>query len=423
MKLSTFGERFTARDIGILRLMEDLGDALTGDNDILMLGGGNPAHIPAVQARIRAEMEHVLATPNAFERMIGNYDGARGETEFIAALAALLKRRFGWPISPANIALTNGSQSAFFFLFNALAGRCSDGSHRKILLPLTPEYIGYTDIGLADDFFVAARPEITLLDDHMFKYHVDFNALRIGDDIGAICVSRPTNPTGNVLTQGELEKLSALARAHGIPLIIDNAYGTPFPNIIFVDAAPLWDEHIIVCMSLSKFGLPTTRTGIVIANERISAGIGAMNAIMCLAPGKFGATLARRLVQSDEIIALSNDIIRPFYQRKAEAAVAQVCAELAGTEFAVHKPEGALFLWLWFRNLPITCAELYERLKRRGVLVVPGQYFFPGLRDGWQHQHECIRVTYAQDDETVRRGLSILADEVKRVYADASTSR
>jgi ABC-type lipoprotein export system ATPase subunit len=31
---------------------------------------------------------------------------------------------------------------------------------------------------------------------------------------------------------------------------------------------------------------------------------------------------------------------------------------------------------LWFRNLPITTKELYERLKKRGVLVVPGEYFF-----------------------------------------------
>jgi len=38
----------------------------------------------------------------------------------------------------------------------------------------------------------------------LFKYHVDFSQLQPGDDIGALCVSRPTNPTGNVLTEDEI---------------------------------------------------------------------------------------------------------------------------------------------------------------------------------------------------------------------------
>ena len=44
-----------------------------------------------------------------------------------------------------------------------------------------------------------------------------------------ICVSRPTNPTGNVITDEELMKLDLLAQQRDIPLVIDNAYGVPFP--------------------------------------------------------------------------------------------------------------------------------------------------------------------------------------------------
>jgi len=73
-------------------------------------------------------------------------------------------------------------------------------------------------------------------------------------------------------------------------------------------------------------------------------------------------------------------------------------------------------LWLWFPNLSITVGELYERLKQRGVLVVPGHYFFPGLEGPWQHKNECIRMSYAQDEKTVAAGIKIIADEVKQVY-------
>ncbi|MDW8269885.1 MAG: valine--pyruvate transaminase, partial [Anaerolineae bacterium] len=84
----------------------------------------------------------------------------------------------------------------------------------------------------------------------------------------------------------------------------------------------------------------------------------------------------------------------------------------------IHKPEGAFFLWLWFPELPITAAELYERLKRRRVIVVPGHYFFPGLQEEWRHKHECLRVSYAQDDSTVAAGIHIIAEEVRRAYAE-----
>ncbi len=415
MEFSNFGERFRGR-IGIGELMDDLGRALDGDRPMLMLGGGNPSHIPAVQALFRKRMEEILAQPGEFERTIGDYDTPQGCRRFIEALAQLFRKEFGWDIGPQNIALTNGSQNSFFFLFNLFAGRHAGRRRKRILLPLTPEYIGYADVGLEGDIFRAVRPEIVRLDESVFKYRVDFRHVSIGADIGAVCVSRPTNPTGNVLADEEIDELRRRTARAGVPLILDNAYGTPFPNIIYEDVRPVWDPNTIVCMSLSKFGLPALRTGIVVAAPEIIRVISRMTAVMSLAPVSLGAALALELARSGEIVRVSREIIRPFYERKARRALAQLKAEMAGLPFAVHKPEGALFLWLWFEGLPIRCEELYERLKARGVLVVPGHYFFPGGRDDWPHCHECIRVTYAQDDAVVERGLAIIADEVRKVW-------
>ncbi|HCE46367.1 MAG TPA: valine--pyruvate transaminase [Lentisphaeria bacterium] len=426
MKLSAFGRKFT-RNSGILRLMDDLGSAISaGSGKMLMLGGGNPAHIPEVQKYFRTRMESILANGKEFEQTIGDYDGPQGENGFIEVLAELLRKEYGWKIGPENIALTNGSQTAFFFLFNMFAGKGSYGGsriRRKILFPLAPEYIGYADMGLSDDFFAARKPGIEMLGSQIFKYHVDFSNLKVSGEIGAICVSRPTNPTGNVLTDDEIMNLSDIAGSHDIPLIIDNAYGTPFPNIIFTDAKPIWNENIVMCMSLSKLGLPGLRTGIVIANRKIISSISAMNAIFSLAPGGFGVSLAYDIVASGKIISISRDIIRPFYQAKAETAVSHIQREFKDCGCCIHKPEGALFLWLWFKGLPISSMELYERLKKRGVLIVPGNYFFPGMDGSWKHRNECIRLTYAQDDGVVRKGISIMADEVRKIRRTGNKSR
>jgi valine--pyruvate aminotransferase len=413
MKFSEFGHKF-ARECGILQLMDDLGNAVAGNADVIMLGGGNPSRIPAVEACLRDRMEAIMRQPGEFERLVGNYSSPQGDAVFRSAVADLLNRSLGWSVTEANIALTNGSQTAFFYLFNMFGGLHGDGSRKKILLPLTPEYIGYTDAGIEDELFISYRPEIEHLDDRLFKYRIDFGALRVTPEIGAICVSRPTNPTGNVLTDEEISNLHQLAIQNDIPLIIDNAYGPPFPGILYTEVRPVWDQHIVVCLSLSKLGLPGARTGIVVAREDIIAAISGANAILSLAPGNFGAFMALNLMQSGDILRVSRDIIRPHYHEKAKRAITYLREEMGDVEYYVHDPEGAFFLWLWFKDLQITSQELYERLKRRGVLIVPGHYFFPGLSDDWRHRFECIRMNYAQDDLVVRQGIGIIAEEVRQ---------
>ena len=412
MQFSNFAKRFTDHS-GISRLMEDLGDAMAGDQEVLMLGGGNPAHIPEVLAFFQDRMQRIADNPTEFARVIGNYDPPKGDKQFIAALARLIQQQYGWDVGPENIVLTAGSQAGFFILFNTLAGEFENGLRKHILLPMAPEYIGYAEVGLMDDLLIAKKPEIETFDDHTFKYHLALDDLDIDQNVGAICVSRPSNPTGNVLTDVEMEGLSSLAEAHDVPLIIDNAYGMPFPNIIFTEAKINWNRNTILCMSLSKLGLPGMRTGIVIANEQIVDAIGKFNGIMNLAMGSFGPALAYDLVNSGEIIRLSNTIIQPYYRQKAERAMALLKNELEGVDFYIHKAEGALFLWLWLPGLAISSEELYQRLKQRGVLVLSGHYFFPGLKEDWQHKHECLRITYSMNDDVVSAGIKLIAKEVK----------
>lgn len=413
MIFSVFGEKFT-RHAGITQLMDDLNEGLRTPG-ALMLGGGNPAQIPAIQDYFK-ELSAELLERGELTDALCNYDGPQGKNAFIRVLAKMLSEQLGWPVSEKNIALTNGSQSAFFYLFNLFAGRMADGSLRKVLFPLAPEYIGYADAGLDDELFVSCRPTIELLPEGQFKYRVDFDRLMVGDDIGLICVSRPTNPTGNVLTDEELTRLDALAHEKGVPLLIDNAYGVPFPGIIFSEATPLWNDNVIVCMSLSKLGLPGVRCGIVIANERVIQAISNLNGIISLSPGSVGPALVKEMIQRNDLLRLSETIIRPFYRQRVQQTVEIIRRYLPVERCLIHKPEGAIFLWLWFKDLPITCNELYRRLKQRGVLMVPGHYFFPGLAEEWPHTQQCMRMNYVPDPESIERGVAILAEEVDKAH-------
>ncbi|HYF34705.1 MAG TPA: valine--pyruvate transaminase [Prosthecobacter sp.] len=413
---SDIGNRL-AGPTGIQELMDDCGEALTLYPDMRMLGGGQPAAIPEVQTIWRERLRSLMEDPATIDRTLLNYDPPGGNPVFRERFAAFLNRECGWPVTRDHIAVLPSSQSAFFLLFNLLAGDTPAGK-RRILFPLLPEYIGYANQALTDGMFTACLPHIESRGDHEFKYRVDFDRLRITPDIAALCVSCPTNPTGNVITEDEFTRLSEMARKANIPLIIDNAYGHPFPGVLYGDFRPRWQPGMIFSVSLSKVGLPGVRTAMIVADPPIVKALSNMNAVVSLANGNVGQALLSGLLGDQTLLQLGRDVIRPFYRERSDFAKSVLGAALGDrVPWALHAQEGAFFLWLWLKDLPIPAFELYRRLKARKVLVIPGHYFSFGLDQPWQHPHECLRLTFSQPQAVVQQGLEIIADEVAKVYA------
>ena len=222
MKFSDFGEHFHGYS-GITHLMDDLSEGLA-QPDTVMLGGGNPAAIPEVMAVFDAVIAK-LQQSGRLGQVLANYDGPQGNSLFIENLAEFFRQQYGWPINSRNIALTHGSQSSFFILFNSFAGKAGKGQ-KQVLVPLVPEYIGYCDVGIQPDLIRSQEARIEHLDDGFFKYQVDFDHLQVDDSVGMICVSRPTNPSGNVLTDAEIQQLDRIAGEHDIPLMIERRFRT-----------------------------------------------------------------------------------------------------------------------------------------------------------------------------------------------------
>jgi len=412
MNLSDFGKRFSGYS-GITHLMDDLAEGLAQPG-VVMLGGGNPAEIPGVMSVFEDVIEK-LHKSGKLVASLANYDAPQGKTVFLETLAEFFQHQYGWQISSKNIALTHGSQSAFFILFNSLAGK-SASMRKRVLIPLVPEYIGYCDVGIEDDLITSQEARISLLEDGFFKYQVDFENLQVDESVGLVCVSRPTNPSGNVLTDDECRQLDQITSRHGVPLLIDSAYGTPFPNIIFSKVNPFWNENCIVCMSLSKLGLPGARTGIVIANEDVIRHFSNMTAITSLAPAGIGAEIGNQLIADNALLPLCHDLIQPFYKRRCELALGLLRAAIGDSRLHIHKPEGSMFLWLWFEGLSIGTSELYRRLKKKGLLIVPGKYFFPGQLKASDHAESCVRMNYVQSEQELARGIEILAQELKACW-------
>lgn len=423
LEFSDFGKKLSGES-GILQLMDDLGKPLPKGIPSYQLGGGNPAQIPEIEKMYRNRMEKIISNFDEFEQLIGRYDAPQGKISFIESVAEFLSNKFGWKIGPENVGITNGSQSAFFYLFNLFSGTFSNSNKKKtIVLPLVPEYIGYADQGLEADTFVGIPATFTMSNNHTFKYNVDFekleNYLEKHDNVGALCVSRPTNPTGNVLTNEEISRLSILAKKYDIPLMVDNAYGLPWPDIIFDDnAIPYWDENVILSMSLSKIGLPSLRTGIIIAEKRVITALSNLNAIVALASGSLGQAIAGDLIKDGSLVDAAKKYVKPFYYEKSIKTQNVIHKYFNGGDYSIHKSEGAIFLWLLLNDLSIPTKEFYYKLKEKGVIIVPGEYFFFGNQkdeelgsiENHPHYSKCIRMNYSRPDEEVEQGIKIISE-------------
>ena len=418
--LSRFGQKFTAAS-GIVTLMDDLGSALRDNPGMLMLGGGTPAWIDAAEQVYRTHLQSLLGEAHSAYALLGRYQGPLGDEAVRELLAETLATEYGWALTRDHIAVTNGGQSAFGILANLVAGEMADGAVHRVHFPLLPEYLGYADAGFTDGFFSGTRPVLELLPERRFKYRVDFDRLRLEHGVGALCVSRPTNPSGNVLTTQELDELDRRARAHKIPLIVDAAYGLPFPGLHFTDvqtggSGAWWSDNSVLMLSLSKLGLPGLRSGFLVGPPDLIQAFSRANTILNLASGNVGPLLAASLLKSGELLQLSREVLQPWYRRQAALAEAVLLEALADVPCQMHVAEGAFFLWLWFPGLPVSTAELYRQLKQAGVLVIPGDAAFPGLQEAWPHSRECVRLSFAVPEQTLQLAAPIIGTVLKRLY-------
>lgn len=417
VKFSTYAQHYSSES-GIVQLMQDLSIAPPPGGPLYPMGGGNPAHIPEVEEALRQIANEVVGDTVRFAQMVGDYDAPQGHERFRTALAERLSNLFQNTLSPENIAITNGSQASFEVLFNAFAGAFADGHWRHIELPIAPEYVGYNDMGRQQRPILRSTPaRINLLADQQFKYGIDLDRFHVSSETsGAVCLSRPTNPSGNVVTDSELQEVAEKCASAGVPLIIDGAYGLPFPGMIYTSATPFWDDNTILCLSLSKLGLPGVRTGIVVAAPEVTELIRNANAINGLAPTRVGPELVLPLLANKQMEALCQQVIRPHYLQKQAFALDSLREASADLPIRVHKPDGAMFLWVWFENLPGGTQKLYEAASNEGVVTVAGHHFFQGLTTDWQHANECLRINYAGDPAMVAEGIRRLIAIARRLY-------
>jgi valine--pyruvate aminotransferase len=404
---------------GVRAIMKDIIETLRANagQHFINLSAGNPVILPEVEQLWRECTQDLLAS-SEYGEVICRYGASQGYQPLIDAIVQDFNQRYGLNLSDRHVLITPGSQSLYFYAANAFGGYTGNGELRKIVLPLSPDYTGYGGVALTPEALVAYQPQLQIdSEHHRFKYRPNFNQLQIDEQTGCVIFSRPCNPTGNVLSDEEVNKIAALAEMHQVPVFVDSAYAPPFPAMNFTDMTPLFGKNVIHCMSLSKAGLPGERIGIAIGDPDIIHVLECFQTNLCIHSPRYGQAIAARAINSGALADISVNVIRLFYQRKLAIVEETLDRYMPKTlPWFLHQGEGAIFSWLWLQDLPMTDWDFYQELKKVGIIIVPGSTFFPGLRDAWQHKHECLRISLTGTNEELQLAMQRLAEVATKIY-------
>ncbi len=371
----------------IVQIRERLFEAQARGVQVLRLESGDPSFSPPPHV--------VAALGEAAKAGKTHYVPNNGIPELRAALAEKVRRKNGIPaVSPSEIFVTNGAMHALNVLFGALL---RPGDQVIVPDPMWPEAV--ENIRLAGGLPVG----IPLTRSNGYDYSPDAIRAAITPDTTAIFLNTPHNPTGVMLSEGQLMGIVEIAREQGLWIISDEAYEDvvfePARHVSIASLAPDMGERIVSVFSFSKsHAMSGLRTGYVVAKSPL---------LMDRLPKLLRCTIngVNSVTQWAALAAVTGDqshveTMRREYLRRRD----MLLGSLQGIEgIHVVVPQGTFFLWVSMDP------SVYSRLKVGGaddlssLLAAQGIGSVPG--DGFGSQGEdAIRFAFSCSTEMVDEG-------------------
>jgi aspartate aminotransferase len=352
--------------------------------DVVDLGAGEPDF---------GTPEHVKdAAHAALNANFTKYTPSAGVLEFREAVANDYNARYGVSVKPEEVIITAGGKQA---LFNAAMVLFEQGDEVITHGPFWPS-IG-DQIKLAD----AAPVIVQTHREDGFAIKASAIIAAITPKTKAIIVNSPCNPTGALISEGEMAAIADAAAARGIWVIADLTYERliydPVPHNLVKILFDRMPDRTVICSAASKtYAMTGWRCGWAIGPKAMIA--------QCNVVQGHSTSNINSLTQKAGIAALTGP----------QDGVAMMLSEYRKRRDAVHgwltadprvqcvKPGGAFYLFPYVGDLLSpngirTSGEFAElMLKEVSVAVTPGEGFdAPGF----------FRLSYATSMERLKEGV------------------
>ncbi len=345
------------------------------------------------------------AAKTALDNGLTHYPPYAGLPDLRAAIAADTTARRGFAVEPSNVFVTVGGKGVMVYAIMALVDPGDE-----VIVP-DPGYPIYESI---TRFVGGTSVPIPIRMENEFRLDVDELASLITPRTKLLVINSPANPTGGVLTRGDVERIAELALRHDLVVLSDEIYsrilydGAEHVSIGSLDGMA---ERTITLDGFSKtYAMTGWRMGYAIVPDWLVKAYGQLiiNTISGVtAFAQAGAIEALRGPQADV-----EAMVREFRARRD--LIVDGLNEMPG--FRCISPTGAFYVFPDISGTGLTGAELAERLlQEAGVCVLAGTAF-GGI--GTNH----IRISYANSRENLTEALSRIRGFVEPLVATGSAA-
>ncbi len=197
------------------------------------------------------------------------------------------------------------------------------------------------------------------------------------------------NPTGVTYSRARRERVLALTRAHGVPLVEDDTYGdlrfsgSRIPSFRMLPGA----EHVVHVGSFSKSLAAGLRLGYVIAQEPLLRRMATVQEVHSIAlPTLSQAVVARYIAEGGFHRHLSR--LRRALRERRDAMLEAVHQHFPG-EVEVTEPKGGMHLWVVLPE-ELSSLDLLKQAIGQGLGFAPGPLFFADARGT-----NCLRLNFS----------------------------
>jgi aspartate aminotransferase len=305
-------------------------------------------------------------------------------------------RGHGVELGESNLVVTAGGSEAILFAL----GACLDhGDEVLVPDPMYANYLGYSAI-LGN----ALQPIPTRVED---GYHLpDDLESHLTPRTRCILLCNPSNPTGTVYREDEIQRVVDLAVRHDLFVIADEVYREfvydgPEPRSLLT-----WSElgeRAVIVDSLSKrYSLCGARIGCIASHNEAVMSAALKFAQARLSPPALAQVLGAR---AGGLGSEYFDSVRVEYRRRRDV----VFESLSTVDGVVcHRPEGAFYV---MARLPVDDTERFVRfmldefsLDGATTMVAPGGGFYAAEGRG----HDEVRIAYVLNEFDLSRAMRIL---------------
>ena len=315
-----------------------------------------------------------------------------GAANFRKALAQKQSRFMGFNVNPeTQVAVTCGSTEA---MIASMLTVCNPGD--KVIV-FSPFYENYT----ADTILSGAVPIYVHLKPPYYNFDVAELEWAFQQNPKALILCNPSNPSGKVFSQEELEIIAGFAIKYDVFVITDEVYEhivyEPYHHI-YMASLPGMFERTISCSSLSKtYSITGWRLGYVIAPATIIDGIRKVHDFLTVgAASPLQEAAVTALHFGDEYYVG----LKQSYTEKKDYFLKGL--DDLGLKYTV--PQGAYYVMVDISEFGASNdVEFCEWLASEvGVAAVPGSSFFR------EEVHHLIRFHFAKNLETLSAALKAL---------------